>query len=66
MAKKSEVVSAINSFANARATGDQSLIQFSAQLVAKYVDELQFDPEDNEGVSPSDNGAVAPVPAAAE
>ena len=62
MAKKSEVVSAINSFANARATGDQTLVQFSAQLVAKYIDELQFDPEDEEGVSPSDNGAVAPAP----
>ena len=61
MAKKSEVVSAINSFANARATGDQSLIQFSAQLVAKYVDELQFDPEDEP--VPSENGTA---PAAAE
>ena len=62
MAKKSEVVSAINSFANARATGDQTLVQFSAQLVAKYIDQLEFEPEDEEGVSPSDNGAVAPVP----
>ena len=66
MAKKSEVVSAINSFANARATDDQNLVQFSAQLVAKYIDQLEFEPEDEEGVSPSDNGAVAPDPAAAE
>ena len=65
MAKKSEVVSAINSFANARATGDQTLVQFSAQLVAKYIDQLEFEPEDEEGVSPSDNGAVAPAPVAA-
>ena len=62
MAKKSEVVSAINSFANARATGDQNLVQFSAQLVAKFIDQLEFEPEDEEGVSPSDNGAVAPAP----
>ena len=66
MAKKSEVVSAINSFANARATGDQNLVQFSAQLVAKFIDQLEFEPEDEEGVSPSDNGAVAPAPVAAE
>ena len=51
MAKKSELVSAINSFANARATGDANLVQFGAQLVGSLVDTLEFEPED-EAVEP--------------
>ena len=44
--KKSELLSAINSFASARATGDQNLVAFSGQLVQQCVDTLEFDNED--------------------
>ena len=44
--KKSELVSAINSFAAARATGDGNLVAFSGQLVQQYVETLEFDDED--------------------
>jgi len=44
--KKSELVSAINSFAAARASGDRNLVGYSAQLVQQYVETLEFDDED--------------------
>ena len=43
--KKSELGSAINSFAAARATGDNNLIAMSTQLVQTAVDSLEFAPE---------------------
>ena len=43
--KKSELVSAINSFAAARASNDANLIQFSGQLVGQYIETLEFEPE---------------------
>ena len=46
--KKSELVSAINSFAAARASGDGNLVAFSGQLVQQYVETLEFDDEDEE------------------
>ena len=46
--KKSELVSAINSFAAARATGDGNLVAFSGQLVKQYVETLEFDDEDED------------------
>ena len=44
--KKSELVSAINSFAAARASGDGNLLQFSSQLLGQFVETIDFDPED--------------------
>ncbi len=44
--KKSELVSAINSFAAARAANDANLIQFSGQLLGQYLETLDFDPEE--------------------
>tara|TARA_R100001163_G_C4972684_1_gene131980 strand:+ start:352 stop:546 length:195 start_codon:yes stop_codon:yes gene_type:complete len=44
--KKSELVSAINSFAAARASGDGNLLAFSSQLVSQFVDTLEYAPED--------------------
>lgn len=46
--KKSELVSAINSFGSARATGDNNLQAFAAQLVGQYIDTLEFAEEDPE------------------
>lgn len=44
--KKSELISAINSFGSARATGDGNLIGFSAQLIGQLIDTLEFAPEE--------------------
>jgi hypothetical protein len=46
--KKSELISAINSFAAARASNDANLIQFSGQLVGQYLETLTFEPEEEE------------------
>ena len=46
--KKTELVSAINSYAAARATNDGNLIQFSSQLVSQLVETLEFEPEEKE------------------
>ena len=44
--KKSELVSAINSFGAARSTGDQNLVAFSGRLIGELLENLTFDPED--------------------
>jgi hypothetical protein len=44
--KKSELISAINSFAAARASNDANLIQFSGQLVSQYLETLDFAEEE--------------------
>lgn len=46
--KKSELVSAINSFAAARSSGDGNLIAFSGQLVEQFVNSLEYAPEEEE------------------
>jgi hypothetical protein len=48
--KKSQLISAINSFGSARATGDGNLITFAAELIGKLVDTLEFEPESEEEV----------------
>ena len=52
--KKSELVSAINSFASARATGDGNLMAYSGQLVQQCVDSLEYAPEEDEA-APTDD-----------
>ena len=44
--KQSDLITAINSFAAARSANDQVLTNFSANLVAKLLDTLVFDPEE--------------------
>ena len=44
--KKSELVSAINSFGSARATGDANLIAFAANMIGSLLDTLEFSPEE--------------------
>lgn len=46
--KKSDLVSAINSFGSARATGDGNLIAFSVNLIGQLIDTLEFEPEAEE------------------
>jgi hypothetical protein len=43
---KSQLVSAINSFGSARATGDGNLIGFSANLIGQLIDTIEFAPEE--------------------
>ena len=45
---KTELVSAINSYASARVTNDPSLIQFSGDLVTKFIETLEFAEEETD------------------
>jgi len=44
--KKSELVSAVNSFGSARASADGNLISFSVSLLNQFLDTLEFAEED--------------------
>ena len=44
--KKSELISAINSFGAARASGDINLITFAGNLIGNLVETLEFAPEE--------------------
>ena len=44
--KKSELVSAINSFGAARSTADGNLVNFSARLIGELLDTLDFESEE--------------------
>ena len=46
--KKSELVSAVNSYANARVAADANLINFSAQLLQQMIETLEFADEEEE------------------
>lgn len=59
--KQSELITAINSFAAARSSNDQVLTSFSANLVAKLMDTLVFDPEDEVEENPEQTTAEAPA-----
>lgn len=43
--KKSELVSAINSFGAARAVADNNLIAFAGNLIIELIETLEFEPE---------------------
>ena len=45
--KKSELVSIINSFGAAKASGDMNLIQISGRLLTDLIETIDFEPEDN-------------------
>jgi len=46
--KKSELISAINSFGAARAVADANLIAFSGNLIGNLIETLEFAPEETE------------------
>jgi hypothetical protein len=48
--KKSELISAINSFGSARATGDANLIGFSANMIGSLIESLEFAQEEEQQV----------------
>jgi len=43
---KAELISAINSFGAARATGDGNLVAFAGNLIGQLIDTLEFAPEE--------------------
>ncbi len=45
--KKSELISAINSFGAARATNDINLITFAGNLIGSLIETLEFAPEED-------------------
>lgn len=55
--KKSELISAINSFGAARASGDPNLVAYAGNLVGNLLETLEFDAEEAtaEVVEPTDN-----------
>lgn len=48
--KKSELISAVNSFGSARATADPNLINFAGNLIGQLIETLEFAPEETEEV----------------
>ena len=44
--KQSELVSAINSFGSARASGDANLIGYAAELIGQLLQTIEFAPEE--------------------
>jgi len=57
--KKSELISAINSFGAARATGDGNLVAFAGNLIGQLIETLDFAPEETaeESVEPAEETA---------
>jgi len=45
---KAELISAINSFGAARATGDGNLVAFAGNLIGQLIETLEFAPENQE------------------
>jgi hypothetical protein len=43
---KAELISAINSFGAARATGDGNLVAFAGNLIGQLIETLEFEPEE--------------------
>ena len=58
--KKSDLVSAINSFGSAHATGDGNLIGFAANMIGQLIDTLEFEPEETEEVETAEATEVTP------
>ena len=52
--KKTELVSAINSYAAARFTGDANLQRYAANLLEQLVSTIEFAPEQEEETTPAD------------
>ena len=53
--KKSELIQAVQTFGNARASNDPNLVQFAANLLTQFIDSLQFAEEDvPEEVTPTE------------
>ena len=53
--KKYELIQAVHTFGNARASNDPNLVQFAANLLTQFIDSLEFAEEDvPEEVTPTE------------
>lgn len=52
--KRSELISAINTFSAARMSDDKTLLNFAASVVFQLLDTLEFEPEDETEVEIAD------------
>ena len=50
--KKSELAQAINTYTNARVSGDPNLVNFASNLLTQYLDTLEYAEEEVEAVEP--------------
>ena len=53
--KKTDLISAINSFGAARASGDNTLLAFSVNLVQNLIDTLEFEGEGEIGTTQAED-----------
>ena len=49
--KKSELAQAINTYTNARVSGDPNLVNFASNLLSQYIETLEFAEEEVEEAS---------------
>ena len=49
--KKSELAQAINTYTNARVSGDPNLVNFASNLLTQYLDTLEYAEEEVEEAS---------------
>jgi hypothetical protein len=52
--KKSEIVTAINSFVAATSTKDAALINYAGATLSQLLDSLEFEPEEPTEVTPTE------------
>ncbi len=57
--KKSELVQAINTYTSARISSDPNLIQYGGNLLGKFIETLEFAPEEEEAPTPEGSVDVA-------
>jgi hypothetical protein len=57
--KKSDLISAINTFGAARSSGDDTLLAFSVNLVQTLLDTIEFEGEPNENSNQNKSEEIA-------
>ena len=57
--KKSDLISAINTFGAARSSGDDTLLAFSVNLVQTLLDTIEFEGEPNQNSSQNKSDEIA-------
>lgn len=56
--KKSELITAVNSYVNARISQDTTLVNMAASLLQNMVDSLSFSPEEETAEAPAEEEAA--------
>lgn len=55
--KKSELITAVNSYVSARISQDATLVNMAASLLQNMVDSLSFSPEEEASEAPAEEAA---------